>query len=54
MSDVLMIIVFMAMLLAGTGIFKEVDSFIARHVVKCTGIKEEAHEHEQSEADDAA
>ena len=51
MSDVIMIIVFMAMLLAGTGIFKEVDSFIARHVIKYTGIKEEEHEHEQSETD---
>lgn len=54
MSDIIMIVVFMAMLLAGAGIFKEVDSFIARHVIKCTGTKEEAHEHEQSETDDAA
>jgi hypothetical protein len=52
MSDIIMIVVFMAMLLAGAGIFKEVDSFIARHVIKCTGTKEEAHEHEQSETDD--
>ncbi len=50
MSDVIMTFVFMAMLLAGAGIFREVDSFIARHVIKCTGTKEEAHEHEQSEA----
>ena len=51
MSDVIMISVFMAMLLTGTWIFRDIDSFIARHVVKCTGTKEEAHEHERSETD---
>ena len=54
MSDAVMIIIFLAMLLAGTGIFQKVDSFLARHVVKCTGTKEEPHEYEQSETDDAA
>ncbi len=50
MTDLILIIVFGAMLFAGGFIIRAIDSFIARYVIKCTGADKEADECERSGA----
>ena len=49
MRTLILIIAFAGVLLAGDVVMKFVDSFIARHVVKCNGNDAEEQEHEEPE-----